>query len=337
LGLSLAELAQRIGARLRGDGARPIKRLAALHEAGPEEVSFLANRRYRKFLKDTRAAAVILSGRDANACPTACLVVEDPYLGYARAATALNPEPPRLRGVHAAAWVSDEARVHAAAWIGPQAVVEARAVIGPRAFVGPGCVVGEAALVGEDCRLVANVSLCHGVKLGRRVLIHPGAVIGADGFGLANDGGVWVKIPQLGSVRLGDDVEIGANTTIDRGALGDTVIDQGVKLDNQVQVGHGCHIGAHTVVAGTAGIAGSVMIGRRCAIGGGVGINGHVRLADDVHVTGRSVVYQSVTEAGVYSSGMPLQENIKWRRNFPRYRQLDDMMRRITAVEDKLE
>jgi UDP-3-O-[3-hydroxymyristoyl] glucosamine N-acyltransferase len=331
--LRLGELAAAIGAELRGDPERVVERIATLQGADSGAVSFLANRRYRRLLSATRAAAVILSDKDAAACPTATLVMANPYLGYARAASLLNPPRPMPRGIHATAWVSEGARVHETAFVGPHAVIESGAEVGPDAVVGPGCVVGEGASLGAGTRLVANVTICHGVRLGQRVLVHPGAVIGADGFGLANDGGVWVKIPQLGTVVVGDDAEIGANTTIDRGALEDTVIENGVKLDNQIQVGHNCRIGAHTAIAGSTGIAGSAHIGQRCMIGGGVGISGHVDICDGVVLSGRSVVYQSIKEPGMYASGMPLQPQELWLRNLPRYRQLDELAKRVKRLE----
>ena len=333
MALRLGELAVAIGAQLRGDPERTVERIATLQAADAIAVSFLANRRYRRFLTTTRAAAVILSDSDAEACPTAALVMANPYLGYARAACLLTPPPVAAQGVHATAWVGAGARIHETAWVGPHAVIEAGAVVGPHAVVGPGCVVGEGAVLGAGTRLVANVTICRGVRLGERVLVHPGAVIGADGFGLANDAGRWVKIPQLGSVVVGDDVEIGANTTIDRGALEDTVIEDGVKLDNQIQVAHNCHIGAHTAIAGCTGIAGSAHIGQRCMIGGGVGISGHVEICDDVVLSGRSVVHQSIKEPGMYASGMPLQPQDLWHRNYPRYRQLDELARRVKRLE----
>ncbi len=331
--LSLGELAEHIGAELRGDGDRMVERLASLPRAVAGEVSFLSSARYRMHLAATRASAVILAPRFSHVCPVDALMMENPYLGYARAAAALNPQPQRAGGTHPTAWVSEEARVHASAWVGPQAVVEGGASVAAGVFVGPGCTVGAGVSVGEGCRLVANVTLCHGVRLGRRVQVHPGAVIGADGFGLAEDQGRWVKILQLGAVDIGDDVEIGANTTVDRGALENTIIECGVKLDNQVQVGHNCKIGAHTAIAGATGIAGSVSIGKRCRIGGGVGINGHIEIADDVHITGRSVVAQSISQPGVYSSGVPLQETRAWRRNYLRFCRLDELARRLGRLE----
>lgn len=333
---SLGELARATGAELRGDPASRVSGLAGLEEAGPDQVSFLGDRHYRRHLAGTRAAAVILAEADAASCPVAALVAEDPYLGYARAAQLLYPVSPPTPGRHPSAAVSERAQVDESAWVGPQAVVEAGARIGPECLVGPGCVVGRDVHIGAATRLVANVTICEGVRIGRRVLVHPGAVLGSDGFGLANDHGVWVKIPQLGGLRVGDDVEIGANTSIDRGALRHTVIEDGVKLDNQIQVAHNVRIGEHTAVAGCVGIAGSAEIGRRCTLAGQVGVVGHLKIADDVHVTARSVVYQSVIEPGVYSSGVPLQKNRAWLRNFPRFRQLDEMARRIKALEARL-
>jgi UDP-3-O-[3-hydroxymyristoyl] glucosamine N-acyltransferase len=333
VGLTLTELAVAIGAELRGDPERCVERIATLQGADPSAVSFLANRHYRRQLEATRAAAVILSAQDAPLCPTAALVMDNPYLGYARAAGLLASVPAPRSGVHRTAWVSDEARVHESAWVGPQAVVEAGAVVGPRASVGPGCVVAAGAVLGADTRLVAQVSVGPGVRVGERTLVHPGVVLGADGFGLANDGGRWVKIPQLGAVVIGDDVEIGANTTIDRGALEDTVIEDGVKLDNQIQVGHNCRIGAHTAIAGCTGIAGSTRIGRHCMIGGGVGINGHIEICDGAVISGRSVVYQSITEPGSYASGVPLLPQEAWARAFQRFRQLDELARRVKRLE----
>ncbi|MDQ2695806.1 MAG: UDP-3-O-(3-hydroxymyristoyl)glucosamine N-acyltransferase, partial [Pseudomonadota bacterium] len=209
-------------------------------------------------------------------------------------------------------------------------------VLGPGVFVGPVCVVGEGAVLGEATRLMANVTVCHGVRLGRRVLVHPGAVIGSDGFGLANDAGRWIKIPQLGGVVIGDDVEIGANTTIDRGALDDTVIEEGVKLDNQIQVAHNVHIGAHTAVAGCVGIAGSARIGRHCTQAGGVGVAGHLEIADHVHVTGMSMVTESITAPGVYSSGLGVEPGRVWKKIRVHLRHLDDLARRVAALEKKV-
>ncbi|MDY6994453.1 MAG: UDP-3-O-(3-hydroxymyristoyl)glucosamine N-acyltransferase, partial [Pseudomonadota bacterium] len=220
--------------------------------------------------------------------------------------------------------------------VGPQAVIEAGAQLGADVIVGPGCVISAGVIIDEQCHLIANVTVCSGTRMGKRVLIHPGAVIGSDGFGLANDEGKWVKIPQLGGVVIADDVEIGANTTIDKGALEDTFIDQGVKLDNQIQIGHNVQIGAYTAIAGCVGIAGSTRIGRYCMIAGGVGIVGHIELVDNVHVTGGSIVLQSITEPGTYSSGTPLEPNRRWRRTYHRLKKLDEMARHLQHLEQTI-
>jgi UDP-3-O-[3-hydroxymyristoyl] glucosamine N-acyltransferase len=264
-------------------------------------------------------------------------VVSNPYLGYARVAAMLAPEQPACHGIHSTAYVSEGATVDASAYIGPHAVVEDDASVGARSHIGPGCIIGRGATIGADCLLRANVTICHGVRVGDRALMHPGVVIGADGFGIANDGGVWVKVPQLGAVTIADDVEIGANTTIDRGALADTVIEQGVKLDNLIQIGHNVRIGAHTAIAAGVAIGGSATIGKRCTIGGASSIAGHLEIADDVHLTATSSVPNSITEPGIYSSGMPIQDNRSWRRNVARLRQLDDMARRLRRLEKKLD
>lgn len=336
MGLPLSQLAEALGAELHGDPGALIDRVAPLHRATAGALSFLSNRRYAKHLNETKATAVIVSAADHSLCPVAALVVENPYLGYARAAALLAPLASPQAGVHPTAWVSPAASIAASVWVGPQAVVEANALVGERTFVGPGCVVGEGVKVGEDCRLVANVTLCHGIEIGDRVMLHPGVVIGADGFGIANDGGVWVKVMQVGRALLGDDVEVGANSTIDRGALDDTVIENGVKIDNLVQIGHNVRIGEHTAVAGCVGIAGSATIGKRCTIGGGAGVSGHLELADDVHLTGATLVHRSITKAGIYSSGMVAQDNAQWRKTTARLRHLDEMARRIKSLEFQL-
>jgi len=318
---------------LRGAGDRLITGVGTLAKAGPAEVSFLSNRRYRRYLAETRAAAVILAAADADHCPVAALVTANPYLAYARAAQLLSPAPPRPGGVHPSAVVSPTAAVHPSAWVGPQCVVEDGATVGPGVFLGPACVVGAGAVIGDGSRLVARVTVCHGCRIGQGVILHPGVVIGADGFGLAKDGETWVKIPQLGAVVLEDDVEVGANSTIDRGALEDTVVEQGVKIDNQVQVGHNCRIGAHTAIAGCVGIAGSARIGRRCILGGAAGVAGHLEIADDVTVTAMGMVTKSITEPGSYSSGTPMAPTRDWKRSAVRFSQLDSIQQRLAALE----
>lgn len=333
---TVAELARRCGAKLQGGGKAEISAIAPLDQAEPGAISFLNDAKYRQHLQDTRASAVILHEKDAALCPVDALVTDEPYLVYARVAALLFPDSVVEGGRDASARISERAEVHPSAWIGPQAVIEPGARIGERVFIGPGCVIGADCVVGDDSRLVATVTLCRGTQLGRRNLIHPGAVIGSDGFGLANDSGRWIKVPQLGCVRLGDDVEVGANTTIDRGAIGDTVIADGVKLDNQIQVAHNVCIGEHTAIAGCVGIAGSTRIGRHCTVGGGVGISGHLTIGDDVHFTGQTLVTRSITEPGSYSGNLPVMPSRKWRRAVVLIRRLDGMMQRLLALEKRL-
>jgi UDP-3-O-[3-hydroxymyristoyl] glucosamine N-acyltransferase len=260
-------------------------------------------------------------------------VAPNPYATYARIATLLHPAPGFAAGCHPSAVVEAGAAVEPTAWIGAQAFVAAGATIGPRAFIGPGSVVLSGATIGADSRLVARVTVCEGVRLGRRCVVQPGAVIGADGFGFAPDDGAYITVPQVGSVTIGDDVDVGANTTIDRGALGDTVIAEGVKIDNLVQVGHNVRIGAHTVVAACTGISGSTVIGRRCMLGGMVGVVGHLEICDDVAITGRTMVSSSIHRPGVYSSGLPADEAPRFRRNVARFQKLDELARRVRRLE----
>lgn len=325
---SLGELAIRFGVALRGDPAVRVSRVATLVNAGEGSLSFLANPRYRKQLESTRASAVLVSPGDAEKCPVAALIDPNPYLAYARIAALLHPQPQAKAGIHPSAVVSAGARVAPSATVGPLAVIEDDVELGERVHIGSGCVVQKGARVGADTRLGARVSVCQGVQIGARCILHPGAVIGADGFGFAPDSGGWVKVPQLGSVRIGDDVEIGANTTIDRGAIDDTVVEHGVKLDNQIQVGHNVIIGAHTAIAGCTGISGSTAIGRRCMIGGMVGFAGHLTIADDVVITGCSLVSASIKQAGTYSSGMPTVETRAWRRMVAHLRRFGEKERR---------
>jgi len=332
--ISLADLAAHIEAELvNSAGTTLVKGLTTLDSATAEQISFFSNRAYRERLAKTCAAAVILAPTDKKHCPVPMLVMDNPYLGYAKAAYLFKKSYPAASGIHPSAWVSPDAILAEGVSIAAQAVVEAGVYIAENVVVGAGCVIQQDVEIGANSCLIANVTLCAGVKLGQRVILHPGVVIGADGFGLAHDRGAWMKIPQLGSVSIGNDVEIGANTTVDRGALTDTVLEDGVKLDNQIQVAHNVYIGAHTVIAGCAGIAGSTHVGKHCMIGGGVNIGGHLQIADNVQVTGRSVIMQSITEPGVYSSGTPLEPNAKWHRNYARMKQLDALFKRVSHLE----
>jgi len=334
--VTLGDLAERHDCVVRGDPGTRVSRVATLENAGEDAISFLANPAYRKYLAKTRAAAIILSPSDVDLCPTAALVTDNPYLVYARVASDLNPAPEFEPGISREAVVEQGARISSSAHVGPGSVIEQGAVVGDGSFVGPGCIVGRDARLGRYCRLVAAVTVCRAVWIGDRAVIHPGAVIGGDGFGIARDGEKWVKVPQLGTVRIGDDVEIGANTTIDRGAIGDTEIADGVKMDNQIQVGHNVRIGEHTVIAGCVGISGSSRIGRRCMIAGASGIGGHIEIADDVVLLAASVVLSSIPEPGVYGSALTHDEARKWRRNNARFRQLDDMARKLRILERRL-
>jgi UDP-3-O-[3-hydroxymyristoyl] glucosamine N-acyltransferase len=330
-GYMLSELADRFGLELRGDDAR-ITGVGTLERAGPGQLGFLANPAYRRQLAATAAAAIVLRVADADACTVACLIAKDPYVAFARIAALFETQAARVPGIHASAVVDVKARIAASASIGAHCYIGPGCVVGEHAAIGPGCVLGEDCEVGESCELLARVTLLTRVRLGRRVRIHPGAVLGAEGFGLAMDAGHWIKVPQLGGVRVGDDCEIGANTTIDRGAIEDTVLEEDVRLDNQIQVGHNVWIGAHTAMAGCVAIAGSARIGRYCLIGGGVGIVGHIEICDKVLVTARSLVTHSITEPGEYSSGTPLQPSRDWRRNAARFKQLDQLARKIAAL-----
>jgi UDP-3-O-[3-hydroxymyristoyl] glucosamine N-acyltransferase len=320
---SLGELAVRFGLTLRGEPSLTVRSVATLSRANTGALSFLANSRYRKQLESTQATAVLLRAEDESHCPVAALIDPNPYLAYARIAALMHPQASLAPGIHPSAVVAGGARIAASASIGPLAVIEDEAQIGERVLIGPACIVQKGACVGDDSALLSRVNLYPGVTLGKRCILHAGAVVGADGFGFAPNAGTWVKVPQVGSVRIGDDVEIGANTTIDRGAIDDTVVENGVKLDNQIQVGHNVIIGAHTAIAACTGISGSTVIGQRCMIGGMVGFAGHLTIADDVVVTGCSLVSASIRNAGSYSSGMPTVETRMWRRMVAHLRRLD--------------
>ncbi len=330
--LTAAALAERFGLALRGDGATAIDSVATLAGAGPGQLSFLSNPRYRSQLAESAAGIVVVREDDAEGLDRTLLVARDPYVAFAKIAALFDPPPAANPGVHPSAVVDASAEVDPAAEIGPLAFVGARSRIGAGAIVGPGCVIGEDCVVGVGSRLVARVSLVRRVRLGERVLVHPGAVLGADGFGLAMDAGRWIKVPQQGGVVVGDDCEIGANTTIDRGAIEDTVLGEDVRLDNQIQIAHNVRIGAHTAMAGCVAVAGSTTIGRYCLIGGAAGIVGHISICDRVTITAMALVTASIDEPGEYSSGTPLMDNRSWRRSAARFRQLDALARQVQAL-----
>jgi UDP-3-O-[3-hydroxymyristoyl] glucosamine N-acyltransferase len=328
----LSELAARFSLEQRGGVDPEIRGVGTLARAAAGELAFLANPRYRSQLATTTASAVVLAAGDADHSPVPCLIAKDPYAAFARIAALFEPAPVRVVGIHPSAVIAADAVVAADAAIGPLSVIGARSRIESGAVIGPGCVIGEDCVVGTGSELIARVTLVTRVTLGQRVRIHPGAVLGADGFGLAMEAGRWIKVPQLGGVRVGDDCEIGANTCIDRGAIEDTVLEEDVRLDNLIQVGHNVVIGAHTAIAGCAALAGSARIGRYCLIGGGAGVVGHIEICDKVLVTAMTLVTHSIQQPGEYSSGTPLQPSRDWRRNAARFKQLDALARKIAGT-----
>ncbi|HEY6610555.1 MAG TPA: UDP-3-O-(3-hydroxymyristoyl)glucosamine N-acyltransferase [Pseudomonas sp.] len=333
---TLGELAQRAGAELRGPADLPISGLAALQDAGPQQLTFLANAQYRKHLPDCRAGAVLLTPADAQGYAGNALVLANPYLAFAQLSHLFDRKPVAVPGIHPSAVVAEDACIDPSASIGPGVVVDSGARIGARVSLGAYCVVGARSVIGDDGWLAPRVTLYHDVHIGQRVVIQSGAVLGGEGFGFANDKGIWVKIAQIGGVTIGDDVEIGANTTIDRGALADTVIGNGVKLDNQIMIAHNVQIGDHTAMAGCCGISGSTRIGKHCMIAGGVGMVGHIEVCDNVFVTGMTMVTRSITEPGAYSSGTAMQPAAEWKKSAARLRHLDDMAKRLQQLEKRL-
>jgi UDP-3-O-[3-hydroxymyristoyl] glucosamine N-acyltransferase len=330
---SLSALAERFGLTLRGDGAKHISGVGTLASATPDQLSFLSNAQYRKDLGHSRAGVIVLREEDAGEWNGNALFARDPYVAYAKIAALFENASAANAGVHPSSVVAPTARVAPTASIGPLCVIEDGAVVEDGAQIGASCVIGSHCTVGAQSQLKSRVTLVTRVTLGKRVIIHSGAVLGADGFGLAFERDHWIKVPQLGGVRVGDDCEIGANTTIDRGALEDTVLEDDVRLDNQIQIAHNVHIGAHTAMAGCSAVAGSARIGRYCLIGGNAGILGHITIADNVRITAKAMVTQSIEQAGEYSSGLPSQEASAWRKNAVRFRHLDELFRRVATLE----
>lgn len=334
---SLRELSERYGGEIIGDPELRVGRVATLENAGAGSISFLANERYLRQLQDTRAAAVIVGAAAREATRAPRIVCDNPYAYFARVSALLNPARAARPGIHPTAAIDPQAQVHPGAEIGAYAVIGPESRVDEGAVIGAGTCLGERVSIGRDSRLHAAVSIYDGCSVGERTVIHSGAVIGADGFGIAFDEDHWVKVPQIGGVRIGSDVEIGANTTIDRGAIEDTVIEDGVKLDNQIQIAHNVHIGTQTAIAACTGISGSVQIGRYCRIGGAVGIAGHVRIADHVEISGHTSITKSIEAPGVYSGVYPFEANRDWRRNAAQLRHLAQIARRVKALEDALE
>ncbi|WP_144391645.1 UDP-3-O-(3-hydroxymyristoyl)glucosamine N-acyltransferase [Pleionea sediminis] len=334
-GYTLEEIAQSIGATVSGNAACRVFAINTIQDASEGEIAFLSNPKYQSYLKSTKASAVILLQELADSCPVNALVMDNPYLGFAKVAQLLDTTPSQTPGIHPSAVIDSTADVDPTASVGANAVIESNVTIGRNVQIASGCVIGQDSSIGDDSRLFANVSLYHGVVIGKRAIIHGGTVIGSDGFGFANEAGVWIKIPQLGNVVIGDDFECGANCTIDRGAINDTIIGDGVKLDNMCHLAHNAEFGDHSAMAAYSGVAGSSKVGKYCTISGRVSVLGHIELADGVHVTAGSQVSKSL-EKGAYSSGTPLMPNREWKRNVTRLRQLDEIARTMKRLEKRL-
>jgi UDP-3-O-[3-hydroxymyristoyl] glucosamine N-acyltransferase len=339
MGIRLGDLVERFGGQLVGDPNLEVTAIAPLDTAGASHISFLSNSKLRALAAQSGAAALILSPLDdptvAATYEGARIVTTNPYAYFARAAqyfASLTDHVPAA-GVHPSAVVADSAVIDPSAHIGPHVTIDEGAVIQAQAVIDAGCYVGRNAVIGEGTHLFANVTFHAGCEIGKRGILHSGAVIGTDGFGFANEGGVYIKIPQTGRVLIGDDVDIGANTTIDRGALEDTIIEDGVKLDNQIQIGHNTHIGAHTAMAGCVGVAGSAKIGSRCTFGGAAMVLGHLEIVDNVHISSGSMVSRSVLQPGQYTGFYPLAKNAEWERSAAIVRNLGSMREKLRALE----
>ena len=334
--VTLKELAQLLNAQVVGDENAAVTHLAPLDQADQGSVSFLTDAKYKKVLVNTKATAVMLTKEFADSCPTNVLVMDNPYFGFAKMAAFFDQTPAAEVGIHPSAVISEQATIGADVSIGPNVVIAADVTIGDGSIIMANCVIEGGSVVGAGCKLHPNVTVYHHSILGQRVEIHSGAVIGSDGFGNARDDkGQWVKIPQLGRVVIEDDVEIGANTTIDRGALGDTILHAKVKLDNQIQIAHNVEIGEGTAIAACSGVAGSTKIGKNCLFGGAVGISGHLEITDQVALTAQSGVSKSLTKPGVYSASMPVLPIKQWLKTCAYFRKLGQLNERISKLEQE--
>lgn len=331
--IRLGELAAEFGCELVGDPQIKVSRVATLSSANAGELSFFANKAYRDQLRTTCAGVVLLRAADADDCPVNALIADDPYLAFARIAGVLHAQPDLVAGTHASAAVSPTAKIAANVQLSANVVVEEDAIIEADVFVGPGVVVGPRCKIGRASRLLANVTIVQDVELGERCIIHSGAVLGSDGFGNAQSDKGWVKVPQVGRLLIGNDVEIGANAAIDRGALDDTVIADGVRLDNLVHIAHNVRIGEHTALAAQNGVAGSTTIGKRCMFAGQVGIDGHLNICDDVIVGGKSVLTKDIKEPGFYAGTFAAEKDKVWKRKVARFRRLENLVGRVQVLE----
>jgi UDP-3-O-[3-hydroxymyristoyl] glucosamine N-acyltransferase len=333
----LADIAARFGGQVVGDAGTLVNQIGTLEKATVGHIAFLANAKYRHQLEGSQASAVILSKADADTTEIPRIVCDNPYSYFAKLSAFLNPLPECVPGIHSSAVIGEGTQISPQAHIGPQVTVGDGAIIGAGTVVMAGCSIGEGTILGDNTLLYPNVTVYHACVIGNHVILHSGSVIGADGFGMAWEDGRWLKIPQIGRVIIGDHVEVGANTTIDRGALDDTVIEEDVKLDNQIQVAHNVRIGAHTAIAGCVGIAGSATIGKYCRIGGSAGILGHLSIADGVEISSFTLVSKSIREKGVYSGIYPFSDKETWLKSASHLRHLDDMFARIKQLEKEIE
>jgi UDP-3-O-[3-hydroxymyristoyl] glucosamine N-acyltransferase len=333
ISLSLREIAALLGGRVEGDPDTVVRGVATLESARADQIGFLANQRYLPQLKSTRAGAVILGEAARSATDLPRIVCSNPYATFARLSGLFHPAPALRPGIHSTAVVDTTAVVAEDTEIGPHAVVARRAEVGAGCLVGAGSYVGEGVSIGAGSRIHPNVTIYADCVIGERAIVHAGVVIGADGFGIAPDEGRWIKVPQTGRVVIGNDVEIGASSTVDRGALDDTVIEDGVKLDNQIQIAHNVRVGAHTAIAACVGIAGSARIGRHCRIGGGAGIAGHLVIADHVEISAFTLVTKSITRSGTYTGAYAFEPHADWRRNAVHLRHLADLAQRVARLE----
>lgn len=336
--IALTELIDGLDVTIQGDPQCLITGVATIQEAVPGQISFLTNPQYKKYLSETNASAVILSAADAQECPVTAIICRDPHYTYAKIAAHFDKKRNNIAGIHPTAVVGQDCQIDPTATISPNVVLGDRVKIGSRVIIGPHCVIGDDVEIQEESCLDANVTVYFAVTIGKRVRILSGVVIGSDGFGFAKHKGAWQKVPQLGRVIIEDDVDIGANTTIDRGAINDTVIEKGAKLDNLIQIGHNVRIGENTAIAGCVGIAGSTVIGKNCLIGGQAGVSGHLTIADNVMITGGTAVTKSIREPGIYSSGVGgLVTNKEWQKNSARLRRLEHLTERVKTLELALE
>lgn len=332
----LDEITEHLGGRVLGNAGVKVNQVATLESAQADNIAFLSNSKYRAQLDTTSAGAVIVSEADAEATTLPRIVCDNPYSYFAKLSALMNPLPSASAGIHSSAVVDVGANIAVSAHIGANVVIGAGVQIGEHCIVMDGCSIGAGVSIGQNVRLYPRVVIYHGCVLGNNVIVHSGSVIGADGFGIAMEEGRWLKIPQIGRVIIGNDVEIGANTTIDRGALDDTVIEDGVKLDNQIQIAHNVRIGAHTAIAGCVGIAGSTTIGKYCRIGGSAGILGHLHIADYVEIASFTLIGKSIRERGSYSGIFPFSSNQEWRKNAAHLRHLDKLADRIKQLEQQM-